>query len=30
LVAAGGDLHLDEHLATVCTIEDGKIRRIET
>jgi hypothetical protein len=25
-----GDLHLDEHLATVCTIEDGKIRRIET
>ena len=28
--ATRGDLHLDEHLATVCTIEDCKIRRIET
>ena len=23
LVTARGDLHLDEHLATVCAIEDG-------
>jgi ketosteroid isomerase-like protein len=28
--ASRGDLHLDEHLATVCTVEDGKIRRVET
>jgi uncharacterized protein len=28
--AARGDLILDEHLATVCTIADGKIASVET
>jgi ketosteroid isomerase-like protein len=28
--ATRGDLVLDEHLATVCTITDGRISRIET
>ena len=28
--ATRGDLVLDEHLATVCTITDGRISAIET
>ena len=28
--AQRGELILDEHLATVCTVEDGKITRIDT
>jgi len=28
--ATRGDLVLDEHLATVCTLSDGKIAAIET
>jgi uncharacterized protein len=28
--ASRGDLVLDEYLATVCTISDGKISKIET
>lgn len=28
--ARRGDLELDEHLATVCTVQDGRVTRIET